>query len=196
MCAASPSRNARPLAETIGDAMVHAVGREPVHALDVDAHPLDHALAHVVPRQLVLLVFGLLIAYRADEPRAPFVLQRKDREKIGRVQADVQLAVHRRAARLDIGDVKEMVVRAAGKADSAAPRARRNARRRSRRCRRLHMSQLAIGAFQVGAHTPVTSPRTPGARSGARPRRRPRQGDRSTDARARPADRSARRETD
>ena len=95
MCAASPSRNARPLRKLIGDPMVHAVGREPVHALDVDAHPFDHALAHVVPRQVVVLVLGVL-AHCADQPRAPVALQREDGEKIGRVQRDVQLAVHRR----------------------------------------------------------------------------------------------------
>ena len=36
-------------AKVIGDPMVHAVGREPVHALDVNAYPFDYALAHVVP---------------------------------------------------------------------------------------------------------------------------------------------------
>jgi hypothetical protein len=53
------------LAEMIGDPMVHVIGREPVHALDVDSHPLDHALAHVVPRQFPVLVFGFL-AHCAD----------------------------------------------------------------------------------------------------------------------------------
>ena len=37
--------------------------------------------------------------------------------KIGRVQRAVQLAVHRRAARVDVGDVKEMVVGAARETD-------------------------------------------------------------------------------
>ena len=104
-------------AEMIGDPMVHAVGREPVHALDVDAHPLDHALAHVVPRQVLALVFGFL-AHGADEPRAPLALQREDGEKIGRVQADVQLAVHHRSARFHVGDIKEVGVHPARETDS------------------------------------------------------------------------------
>ncbi len=37
------------VAETIGDSMMHPVGREPVHVRDVDVHPLEHVLAHVVP---------------------------------------------------------------------------------------------------------------------------------------------------
>src|ERR1700736_6894191 len=61
------------LAEMIGDPMVHAVGREPVHALDVDAHPVDHALAHVVPRQVLVLVLGFF-AHRANEPRTRLAL--------------------------------------------------------------------------------------------------------------------------
>ena len=132
MCAASPSRNARPFAETIGDAMVDAVGREPVHALDVDAHPLDHALAHVVPRQVVVLVFGIL-AHRADEPRAPFVLQRKDGEKIGRVEADVQL---RRSS------------------PRRSPRHRRH-RRDGRRCRRENRSPDASRTAECAPSQPA-----------------------------------------
>ena len=57
------------------------------------------------------------VAHGADEPRAPLALQRKDGEKIGRVQGDVQLAVHRRPARFDVGDVEEMVVGAARETD-------------------------------------------------------------------------------
>ena len=153
MCAASPSRNARPLAEPIGDPMMHAVGREPVHALDVDAHPLDHALAHIVPRQVLVLVFGLLIAHRADEPRAAFVLQRKDGKKIGRVQArraarhSSPLRLRRRRRR------RRGERRCRRESRSPAPRAPRNARRRSRRCRPLHMSQaLHPGVSTRRAH--------------------------------------------
>ena len=45
-----------PLAESVGDAMVDAVRREPMDLLDLDAHPLDHALTHVIPRQPVVLL--------------------------------------------------------------------------------------------------------------------------------------------
>ena len=49
------------LAEMIGYPVVYAVGREPVHARDVDTHPFHHTLAHVSPREIVVLVFGILL---------------------------------------------------------------------------------------------------------------------------------------
>src|SRR5260221_7826514 len=96
--------------------MVYAIGREPVHALDGDAHPFDDTRAHVAPRQAAGLVVGAG-AHGADEPRVSISLQRKHREKIGRVERGVQLAIHRRAARFDVGDVKEVFVGTAGKTD-------------------------------------------------------------------------------
>ena len=79
------------LAEMIGHPMVHAVGRKPVHAADIDAHPFDDALAHVVPREVLVLTLGLL-PHRANEPRSPIPLQREDGEKISRVEGNVHLA--------------------------------------------------------------------------------------------------------
>ena len=90
-----------------------------MHALNVDTHPLDDALTHVVPRQVVVLVLGIR-ANCANETGASIVLQWKDDEKIGSVQCAVDLAVHYRAARVDIGDVKEVVVRASWETDPQA----------------------------------------------------------------------------
>ncbi len=56
-------------------------------------------------------------AHGADEPRVAVLFQRKDGKKIARVQRDVQLAVHRRAARFDVGDVEQVIVRAARETD-------------------------------------------------------------------------------
>ena len=53
------------------------------------------------------------LAHRADEPRAPLALQREDGEKVGRVQRDLQLAVHRRSPRCHVRDIKEVSVCAA-----------------------------------------------------------------------------------
>ena len=102
--------------KVIGHPMVHAVGRKPVYALNVDTHPLHHALAHVAPVQFVPLLFGFL-AYCADEPRAPFALQREDGEKIGSVQAHVYFAIHGRSAAFHVGDVKKVSVRSARESD-------------------------------------------------------------------------------
>ena len=57
------------------------------------------------------------LAHRADEPRAAGIQEREDGEKIGRVQRDVHFAVHRLAARLDVGDLEEMLVCAAAEAN-------------------------------------------------------------------------------
>src|SRR5580658_9153046 len=62
-----------------GNPMVDAVGRKPVHALDVDANPREHACVHVVPRK-VLLLFSLLTDC-PDEPGLPLSLQWEDDEK-------------------------------------------------------------------------------------------------------------------
>src|SRR4030095_14964093 len=57
------------------------------------------------------------LAHAPQEACTPFILQRKDSEEVSRVQRGVDLAVHCRAARFHIGDVKEMVVGAAREAD-------------------------------------------------------------------------------
>ncbi len=56
------------ISKMIRNAMMHAICRKPVHALDLDVHLLDHALAYVVPRKLLVLMFDFL-AHRADQPR-------------------------------------------------------------------------------------------------------------------------------
>ena len=104
-------------AEPIGDSMVDAIRREPVHARDVDANPLEDARPHVVPRQVVVRVFGSL-SQGPDEPRTPSALQRKHGEKVRSVQRHVQLAVHRLAAGVDVGDVEEMRVGPARETDT------------------------------------------------------------------------------
>jgi len=93
-----------PLAESVGDAMVDAVRGEPMDLLNLDAHPLDHALTHIVPRQVVVPL-RRIGAHRTNETRPPLVFERKDEEKIGRVEGAVQFAVHHGAAGVDIGDV-------------------------------------------------------------------------------------------
>ena len=111
-----------------------------------------HALAHVVPRQVVVLVLGVG-AHRANETRAPVVLQRKDDEKIGRVQGAVQFAVHHRAARVDVGDIKEMVVGAAWKTDLQGLAHGGVRAVAAGEIGGLARVGAAIGAFEAGAHT-------------------------------------------
>ena len=103
------------LAKMIGDSMMHVVSREPVHAFDLDTHPVHDALADVVPGKVLISRLGF--AHRADEPGMSVALQRKHGQEIVRIEADVQLVVHRRPFRGNVSDVKNMLVGPARKAD-------------------------------------------------------------------------------
>lgn len=96
--------------------MVHAIGREPVHAVDVDAHPLDHPLCHIVPGQVVAVVGGL-VANGSDEPHAMVAGHREQREEIGAVEGDVYVTVNGRSACIDVCHVEQVRVGAAWKTD-------------------------------------------------------------------------------
>ena len=55
------------LPEACRDPVVHVVRREPVHAPDIDAQPLQEALAHLVPTEL--LAFLLRLNLEAKDQR-------------------------------------------------------------------------------------------------------------------------------
>src|SRR5205814_988007 len=82
------------------------------------------ARADIVPRQRVVPVLGVRTD-RADQSRAATLLERKHGKKIRPVQRGMQFAVHHRAARLDVRDVKEMIVGAAREIDPEALAAQR-----------------------------------------------------------------------
>ena len=104
-----------PLAEMFGDAMMDMVGREPVHFLNFDLEIFDRAILHVFELQRIRAI-GPLVSHRADQPRLARAGQREHAEEISLIEIDVQLAVDGGAARLDIGDVEDLPVGAAGKA--------------------------------------------------------------------------------
>ncbi|MNN24149.1 hypothetical protein D3C81_1375690 [compost metagenome] len=56
-----------------------------------------------------------LITHRADQTGTAFAGQGKHGEEVRFIQIQVQLAVHRRAAGLDVGDVENLLIGAAGK---------------------------------------------------------------------------------
>src|SRR5262249_4059525 len=76
---------------------------------------VDKAVADIAERQIVPLLD--LALNSADEPRTPVALQRKDREKFSLIERAIQLAIHRASARLDIGYIEYVRVRAAWKSD-------------------------------------------------------------------------------
>jgi len=125
------------LAEPIGDTMMHVVGREPVYALDLDVHPVNDSRAHVVPGEVLAVTFGVG-AHGPDEARPAVCLQRKDGQKIARIQRGVELAIHHGAARGDVRNVEQMFVGAAWKTN---------------RERLPHRGMRAVAARDVGRLT-------------------------------------------
>ncbi len=104
-----------PLAEMLRHPVMHLIGREPVHLFDVDLEVIDRAVADVLELELVGMI-GPLVPDGSDQARPALPGQGKDGQKIGLVEVDVQLAVERRAGGLDIGDVEDLSIGAAGKA--------------------------------------------------------------------------------
>src|SRR5436853_3598439 len=58
-------------------------------------------------------MLGALVAHRADQPRAAGAGQWKYRQEISLLEVNVELAIDRGAARLDIRDVEQLTVGAA-----------------------------------------------------------------------------------
>lgn len=101
--------------EAIGHAVVDAVGREPVHALDLEPGRVDRPAIDVAPSELILAALGLALD-RADEARVPLVDQGEEGKKAGVVEEDVKLRVHRAPPRFDVSDVEDVIVGPAGEA--------------------------------------------------------------------------------
>ena len=130
---AQKKRTAR--TESNGDAMMHVIGREPIHALHVDAQTFDDAAAYVFPLQRVVLRFRRL-PNPADETRTSIALHWKNSQKIHIVERGVQLMVHHRTAPVGVGDVEQMTIgssREAGAQLLADDRARAIATRKKGR---------------------------------------------------------------
>ncbi len=101
------------VSKVLGHAVMHAVGGEPVYVFDVHFQLLDGAAADVDKLQ-GFGTLGAFVTHRADQSRAAFAGQWKHREKIRLVQVQMQLAIQRRAAGRDIGDVENLLIGAAG----------------------------------------------------------------------------------
>ncbi len=101
-----------PLAEAVGDAMMDAVGREPVHRANFHFHMLDGAGAHILESQ-GLRMRGAVAAHGPDQSRPALAFQRKHRQEVGLVQIDMQFAIKRRAGGVDVSDVEQLLVGAA-----------------------------------------------------------------------------------
>src|SRR5215469_2861896 len=100
------------LAEVLRHAMVDAIGREPVDLLDFDLEIVDDPPADVLEFERISMP-GAFAPYRADQPRTSFSGQRKHREEVGLLEIDMEFAIERRAAGLDIRHVEQVLVGAA-----------------------------------------------------------------------------------
>src|SRR5215510_1861059 len=105
-----------PFPELVRDAVMNVIGRKPVHACDLERHPPHDKCVDIIPCQRLALCQGL-IAHGADQPNASIIFEWKKSQKIALVQTDMYLPVHERACRLGIGDIENVLIPSAGKAD-------------------------------------------------------------------------------
>src|SRR5262249_31048835 len=66
-----------PLAETVRDAVMNVIDGKPVHARDLERHPLHDTGVDVIPCQRLALVRGLT-SYSSDQPHVSGVFEWKE----------------------------------------------------------------------------------------------------------------------
>src|SRR5690348_400911 len=93
------------VAKAIGYAMMHTVSGEPVHALHLDAHGVHYSFADIIPFEFVASTCSF-IAHSANEPYSSLASPWKHGEKVGSIECDVEIAIHRRTAALHVSDVE------------------------------------------------------------------------------------------
>jgi hypothetical protein len=102
------------LAKMIRDAVVHAIAREPVHLLDFNFQMVDRAVADIGELQRGVVV-AVGFPHHADQPHTFLQRERKDRQKIGFIEIDMEFAIDRRPGTIDIGDIESLLVSASRK---------------------------------------------------------------------------------
>jgi hypothetical protein len=106
-----------PVAETISDAMVHAIGRKPVHLLDIEFEVLHGFALHVVETEFVVLARRQIVNGSNETP-VSVSFESEEKEEIGVFDIDVDVAMDWLARSLHIGNVEETGVRSARKPDT------------------------------------------------------------------------------
>jgi hypothetical protein len=90
--------------------MMHAIGREPTHLVDLDLEVVDHAAPDVLEPERTGTV-GALVPHGSDQTGTAIAGQREDGEKVGLVEVGVQFAIDGTTGRLDVGDVEDLAIR-------------------------------------------------------------------------------------
>src|SRR6266404_1645603 len=105
--------------EMLGYTMMNMIGRKPVYFFDIDLEILDNPAAVILEVERVGPI-GAIVTHCPDQPGASLPGERKQDEEISLFEVDVQLTIDCRTGRLDVSDIKDMMVGAARK-----PRAHR-----------------------------------------------------------------------
>ena len=138
------------VAEMLGHPVMHVIGREPVHL----ARPrtLRCSIARSLTSSNVSVSARSARSSRTVPIRRarPVARQREDAEEVGLVEIDVQFAVDRGPGRLDVGDVEELPIGAAGKAGAD---------------RLAHDRAGAVAAGDVGGLAVASAPSGPRSRA-------------------------------
>ena len=114
----------------------------------------DRAVAHVLESQRSRRASARFVRDRADQARATFAGERKDRQKVGLVEIDVQFAVDRAAPRPRRRRRRKAARKSRPESRRPSFRVRASARRRSRRCRRPRIVSSPWSAWRTrGDHT-------------------------------------------
>ena len=99
--------------EMLRHAMVHVIGREPVHLPHLHLEVLDRVAADILERERIGMV-GPFVPHGADQARAPLAGHGKDAQEVGFVEIGVQPAIDRRAGRFDVGHIEDLTISSAG----------------------------------------------------------------------------------
>src|ERR1700733_12209379 len=99
--------------------MVNVIGRKPIHAANRGMQTINDSLAYVIPGEFCV---GLLRpAHRSDEACSALTFHSENYEKIGLLESDVHVCVHRWPASLHVGNVEQMLVGSTRKSAAQHP---------------------------------------------------------------------------
>lgn len=103
-------------AKVFCDAMVDAIGREPVDAFDGRVEVAKDVFADVVPGEVGGAVG--IFAHGSDETGTVVAFEREDDEEVIAIECYVEFVIQDGAGAFDVGDVEHVGVGAAGKSDA------------------------------------------------------------------------------
>ncbi|MNR00473.1 hypothetical protein D3C85_1162460 [compost metagenome] len=98
-----------PGSKVVGDPVMYAIGREPVHLFDLHVQVFDGPAADVFKAQGFSLVCAL-VAHCADQPGATCTGEGEHGEEVRFIKVHMQFAIEGRPAGLYVGDIENLLV--------------------------------------------------------------------------------------